>query len=140
MAKVQGGLFGDIGFSHDTGPNCCGQLQLYSFVEKPIQRYEGFANPKLVVFPAWQTREEQFADFSRKFAEVLEEDSSDHFSDEEEEDPGCCYAFATLTLIKSPEPQIPGFIEYLERIGWKTDQQGRNPKTGNIIVHMSKSL
>jgi hypothetical protein len=71
----------------------------------------------------------------------LEEMAEEYYENEYADTNGrFCHAFVTMTLIKEPEEQVPGLIDFLVTKGWQIDQEGINPKTENTIVHMSMKL
>lgn len=130
--------FGMIHFSRDTVFSCCGQMVIYDMSEGSVVKAPwDTTSPK-----TFDSAEEQFADFTSRVYKYVEEDTEEYNEDfyAHEEKVDCCYGFMTMTLIKGPKPQIPEFIERLLKDGWQCDQEVRNPKTDNIIVHLSKAL
>lgn len=130
--------FGRIHFHSEQGYSCCGQLVIYDLTVGPVIQ-SPWDRVKPTVF---ESQWEQFDEFRTRLVQLLEDEASDWNREKYEDDPSLdrTYGFMTMTLIKGPTPQIPGLIEFLLGEGWQCDHEVRNPKTGNIIVHLSKAL
>lgn len=130
--------YGRINFASDDGYNCCGQCVLFNIEEGRVDvpKYAREMN-----FPSFASRADQYADFVARVTERLADETAEYNRNEDEDDMvDCCFGFMSMTLIKGPKPQIPGFLELLLDDGWQCDQEVVNPKTNNTIVHLSKAL
>lgn len=135
MTKKTDGPRGRINFQSEQGYSCCGQLVLYDIEVGPIAQPSWLAG----TLTTFNSKEEQFKDFTQRIETVLEKEA-EHYNDdqyEDEEKLDCTYGFMSLTLTTH---QIPGLIEYLLENGWQKDQEVQNPKTKNTIVALSKAL
>lgn len=141
MAKVKGGKFGVLHFNVEQGYSCCGHGVVYDLTIGATSQID-WGTRQRTILEAFETREEQLAHFYSNLFDTLRSKADDHFDGDWEDDeyPEFCYAFLSMTLIKKPDEQIPGLIDFLLDKGWKIDVEGMNPKTENIIVHMSYKL
>jgi len=143
--EVLGGKFGRIAFSADIGPACCGHLIVYDFQIRSTHVRDWGSN-NLIPQPSFETQEDQLEDFRVSLENVIRSRTADWFNEEgvdEDDHPSSCYAFISATLIKNNghgNEQIPGLIDAMLNDGWQVDQEGVNPKTSNLIVHLSKKV